>query len=77
MLWKKMAEALVIMPEFIGLPDIEGWRLGVQANRIEERLREDSHHLIKAVCVVRNEPSTDVSDIAAGRRAIDAAGHPA
>lgn len=77
-LWKKMAEALSLKPEFIGLPGIEGWRQGVQADRIEQRLREDSHHLIKAVCVVHNETSTGVtSDIAAVRRAIDAAGHPA
>jgi alanine-glyoxylate transaminase/serine-glyoxylate transaminase/serine-pyruvate transaminase len=77
-LWKKMAEALGLKPEFLGLPGIEGWRHGVQANLIEERLRADSHHVIKAVCVVHNETSTGVtSDIAAVRKAIDAAGHPA
>jgi len=77
-LWKKMAEALGLKPEFLGLPGIEGWRQGVQADRIEQRLRKDSEHRIKAVCVVHNETSTGVtSDIAAVRRAIDAAGHPA
>jgi alanine-glyoxylate transaminase/serine-glyoxylate transaminase/serine-pyruvate transaminase len=77
-LWKKMAEALGLKPEFLGLPGIEGWRHGVQADRIEQRLRQDSEHQIKAVCVVHNETSTGVtSDIAAVRRAIDAAGHPA
>ncbi|GAC1326651.1 MAG: aminotransferase class V-fold PLP-dependent enzyme [Collimonas sp.] len=77
-LWKKMAEALGLKPEFLGLPGIEGWRQGVQADRIEQRLRKDSEHQIKAVCVVHNETSTGVtSDIAAVRRAIDAAGHPA
>ncbi|AKZ63882.1 serine--glyoxylate aminotransferase [Herbaspirillum hiltneri N3] len=77
-LWKKMAEALGLKPEFLGLPGIEGWRRGVQADLIEERLRKDSGHQIKAVCVVHNETSTGVtSDIAAVRRAIDAAGHPA
>ncbi|MFJ2988202.1 pyridoxal-phosphate-dependent aminotransferase family protein [Collimonas sp. NPDC087041] len=77
-LWKKMAEALGLKPEFLGLPGIEGWRHGVQADRIEERLRQDSGHQIKAVCVVHNETSTGVtSDIAAVRKAIDAAGHPA
>jgi alanine-glyoxylate transaminase/serine-glyoxylate transaminase/serine-pyruvate transaminase len=77
-LWKKMAEALGLKPEFLGLPGIEGWRYGVQADLIEERLRKDAHHLIKAVCVVHNETSTGVtSDIAAVRKAIDAAGHPA
>jgi len=59
-----------------GLP--ESWRRGVQAELIESRLRDDSNHNIKAVCVVHNETSTGVtSDIAAVRRAIDAAGHPA
>jgi alanine-glyoxylate transaminase/serine-glyoxylate transaminase/serine-pyruvate transaminase len=77
-LWKKMAEALGLKPEFLGLPGIEGWRRGVQADLIEERLRKDSGHQIKAVCVVHNETSTGVtSDIASVRRAIDAAGHPA
>ena len=77
-LWKKMAEALGLKPEFLGEPGIEGWRRGVQADRIETRLREDKDHLIKAVCVVHNETSTGVtSDIASVRRAIDAAKHPA
>ena len=77
-LWKKMAEALGLKPEFLGEPGIEGWRRGLQADRIEARLREDKDHLIKAVCVVHNETSTGVtSDIASVRRAIDAAKHPA
>jgi alanine-glyoxylate transaminase/serine-glyoxylate transaminase/serine-pyruvate transaminase len=77
-LWKKMAENLGLKPEFLGMPGIEGWRRGVQADQIEARLRADSGHTIKAVCVVHNETSTGVtSDIAAVRRAIDAAGHPA
>lgn len=77
-LWKKMAENLGLKPEFLGLPGTEGWRRGVQADQIEARLRADSAHTIKAVCVVHNETSTGVtSDIAAVRRAIDAAGHPA
>jgi alanine-glyoxylate transaminase / serine-glyoxylate transaminase / serine-pyruvate transaminase len=77
-LWKKMAENLGLKPEFLGLPGIEGWRRGVQADMIEARLKADAHHAIKAVCVVHNETSTGVtSDIAAVRRAIDAAAHPA
>jgi alanine-glyoxylate transaminase/serine-glyoxylate transaminase/serine-pyruvate transaminase len=77
-LWKKMAEALGLKPEFIGLPGIEGWRRGVQADMIEARLRQDAGHAIKAVCVVHNETSTGVtSNIAAVRKAIDNAGHPA
>lgn len=77
-LWHKMALRLQLEPEFIGLPGYEGWRRGVQADMIEARLKEDPEHRIKAVCVVHNETSTGVtSDIAAVRRAIDAAGHPA
>jgi alanine-glyoxylate transaminase/serine-glyoxylate transaminase/serine-pyruvate transaminase len=77
-LWKKMAESLGLKPEFLSDPGIEGWRRGLQAERIEARLREDSDRRIKAVCVVHNETSTGVtSDIASVRRAIDAAGHPA
>jgi alanine-glyoxylate transaminase / serine-glyoxylate transaminase / serine-pyruvate transaminase len=77
-LWKKMAEKLALKPEFLGLPGIEGWRRGADAAMIEERLRADREHRIKAVCVVHNETSTGVtSNIAAVRRAIDSAGHPA
>ena len=77
-LWNKMAMRLGLKTEFIGLPGIEGWRRGVQAGMIEERLRADTQHAIKAVCVVHNETSTGVtSDIVAVRKAIDAARHPA
>ena len=77
-LWQKMACRLGLEPEFIGLPGYEGWRNGVQADMIEARLKDDPTHEIKAVCVVHNETATGVtSDIAAVRRAIDAAGHPA
>ncbi len=73
-LWKNMATKLGIKPEFIE----SDWRAGVDPQRIEARLREDKAHAIKAVCVVHNETSTGAtSDIAAVRRAIDAAGHPA
>ncbi|TLX58350.1 serine--glyoxylate aminotransferase [Stutzerimonas nosocomialis] len=77
-LWEKMARRLGLEPEFLGLPGYEGWRNGVQADMIERRLKEDSNHEIKAVCVVHNETSTGVtSDIAAVRRALDEARHPA
>jgi alanine-glyoxylate transaminase/serine-glyoxylate transaminase/serine-pyruvate transaminase len=73
-LWKKMADKLGLKAEFIG----DDWRRGVDAAAIEARLAEDSGHAIKAVCVVHNETSTGAtSDIAAVRRAIDSAGHPA
>ncbi len=73
-LWKKIAEKLGLKPEFIA----GDWRRGVEAASVEARLREDKGQTIKAVCVVHNETSTAVtSDIAAVRRAIDAAKHPA
>ena len=84
-LWNKMATRLGISTEFLAwqghdehLPNAGSWRRGVQADLIEERLRKDPEHRIKAVCVVHNETSTGVtSDIVAVRRAIDAARHPA
>jgi alanine-glyoxylate transaminase/serine-glyoxylate transaminase/serine-pyruvate transaminase len=54
------------------------WRDAVDPAAVEQRLREDSDHAIKAVMVVHNETSTGVvSPIAEIRRAIDRAGHPA
>ena len=73
-LWKKIAEKLELRAEFI-----EGdWRSGADPERIEAYLAEDKSHEIKAVCVVHNETSTgSVSPIAAIRKAIDSASHPA
>ncbi|MEO1225352.1 MAG: L-aspartate--glyoxylate aminotransferase BhcA [Pseudomonadota bacterium] len=54
------------------------WGDGAPADRYGERLAADTNHEIKAVLVTHNETATGVrSDIAAVRRAIDAAGHPA
>jgi alanine-glyoxylate transaminase/serine-glyoxylate transaminase/serine-pyruvate transaminase len=73
-LWNRMAGKLGIKAEFIK----SDWRAGADANQIEARLKDDKTHAIKAVCVVHNETSTGcVTDIAAVRRAIDRAGHPA
>jgi alanine-glyoxylate transaminase/serine-glyoxylate transaminase/serine-pyruvate transaminase len=56
----------------------EEWGTGASPERIEEALRADKNHDIKGVMVVHNETATGVtSDIAAVRRAMDAAGHPA
>jgi len=77
-LWDKLAARLGLKSELVTLPGLEGWRRGVQAHLIEERLRRDTQHAIKAVCVVHNETSTGTtSNIAAVRKAIDAAKHPA
>ena len=57
--------------------DVE-WGDAVPPDRIRELLAADAAHTYKAVLVVHNETATGVtSDIAAVRRAIDAAGHPA
>ncbi|MEY3872099.1 MAG: hypothetical protein RLZZ296_1094 [Pseudomonadota bacterium] len=77
-LWNKLAVRLGLKTEVMGLPGPDAWRHGVRADLIEERLKADTSHSIKAVCVVHNETSTGVtSNIAAVRKAIDAAKHPA
>ncbi len=84
-LWHKIALRLGLAPEFLSVPGTDAatglpwaWRRAVQPELIEARLREDRAHAIRAVCIVHSETSTGViSDIAAVRRAIDAAGHPA
>lgn len=54
------------------------WGAGLPADRYEEILSADKAHKIKAVLATHNETATGVkSDIAAVRRALDAAGHPA
>jgi alanine-glyoxylate transaminase / serine-glyoxylate transaminase / serine-pyruvate transaminase len=73
-LWQKMATRLGVAPEFVATD----WRRGVDPAIVEAKLQDDKAHAIKAVCVVHNETSTGVtSRIAAVRRAIDAANHPA
>jgi alanine-glyoxylate transaminase/serine-glyoxylate transaminase/serine-pyruvate transaminase len=73
-LWKVMAEKIGLKPEFIG----GDWRTGVDAAAVEARLKEDKAKEIKAVCFLHNETSTGcLSPVAAVRKAIDNAGHPA
>lgn len=73
-LWKKVAERLKLRVEFQ-----EGdWRHGADPEQIGKRLAADTGHEIKAVCVVHNETATGVvSDVAAVRKALDDANHPA
>lgn len=73
-LWREMAERLGLKPVFIETD----WRRGADVEAIEERLRADKGHSIKAVAVVHNETSTGAtSRIDEVRAAMDAAGHPA
>ncbi len=54
------------------------WGAGIPVDRYEEILTADKAHEIKVVLATHNETATGVkSDIAAVRRALDAAGHPA
>ena len=73
-LWKQIAANYGLDVEFLA----GDWRHGVNAAEIEAHLVEDAAHTIKAVCIVHNETSTGVtSDVAAVRRALDSAHHPA
>jgi alanine-glyoxylate transaminase/serine-glyoxylate transaminase/serine-pyruvate transaminase len=73
-LWQEMAGKLGFDVTYLQ----SDWRRGVDAAAIEAQLREDTQHKIKAVGVVHNETSTGVaSNVAAVRKALDRAGHPA
>ena len=73
-LWQRMAAKLGLSVEIVPTD----WRRGVDPDAVGAKLKEDGQHRIKAVCVVHNETSTGVtSRIAAIRRAIDSAKHPA
>lgn len=73
-LWQKLAQRLGLETDVIDTD----WRVAADVEAIESRLRADTGHTIKAVCVVHNETSTGcTSQIPKVRAAIDAAGHPA
>jgi alanine-glyoxylate transaminase/serine-glyoxylate transaminase/serine-pyruvate transaminase len=73
-LWTKVARNLGLTVDY--LPG--DWRHGADPVAIGAKLAEDRDHTIKAVMVVHNETSTGVaSDVAAVRRAMDQARHPA
>ena len=73
-LWKQMADRLGLRAEVIQTD----WRIGADPAEIEEHLRRDTDHLIRAVCVVHNETSTGcMTPLDEVRRALDATGHPA
>src|SRR6202789_3443026 len=73
-LWQQMAKRWGLEVEF--LPG--DWRRGADPAAIEAKLAADKAHSFKAVMVVHNETSTSAtSRIAAIRKAIDDAHHPA
>ena len=73
-LWRAMAVRLGLEVEFVPMD----WRHPVEADAVEARLTADKAQRIKAVMIVHNETSTGVAnDVAAIRRAIDRARHPA
>lgn len=73
-LWKQMADRLGLQTELIHTD----WRIAADASQIEEKLRADKNHSIKAVCIVHNETSTGCcARLDEIRRAIDVTGHPA
>lgn len=72
--WGEQAKLLGAEVEVLNAPQ----RGAVDPGAVEERLRADSGHAIKAILVVQVDTASGVwNDIAAIRRAIDAAGHPA
>ncbi|MGD0960353.1 MAG: aminotransferase class V-fold PLP-dependent enzyme [Methylomonas sp.] len=73
-LWMDMARRLGF--------DVEchevAWGKGIPLDHLQERLKQDSQHAIKAVLATHNETSTGVtSDIAGVRNALNVASHPA
>ena len=83
MSWKTISAATPIVQSSqsiaLAVEFIPGdWRHGADHAAIEERLKKDTKHAIKAVCVVHNETSTGVTTrIPLVRNAIDNAKHPA
>ena len=75
------SESWAIQAEALGRPVVRTpWRegLAIDAAAVEQALRDDKARAIKAVFAVHTDTASGVtSDIAALRRAIDAAGHPA
>lgn len=72
--WAEKARNLGAAPELLHAPA----RRGIDPQAVEDRLRADTNHEIKAITAVQIDTATGVwNDIQAIRAAIDAAGHPA
>jgi alanine-glyoxylate transaminase/serine-glyoxylate transaminase/serine-pyruvate transaminase len=73
-LWADMCTRLGFEVELLETP----WGEGAPVERYLSSLKQDKQHKIKAVLVCQNETATGVtSDVAAIRRAMDSAKHPA
>ena len=73
-LWAEMARRLGLDVILIERP----WGEGIPVDDLENRLKADSSHEIKAILATHNETATGVtSNIGGVRKAMDAAGHPA
>jgi alanine-glyoxylate transaminase/serine-glyoxylate transaminase/serine-pyruvate transaminase len=72
--WRQIADRLGLAVDYVP----GNWRRGASDVELEDRLRRDPDHTVKAVVVVHNETSTGVtSRIRDLRRAINATSHPA
>jgi len=72
--WGETAQALGLRVKTVP----SDWRRAIDPAAVEQALREDAEHAVKAVLMVHTDTATGVtSDIRALRAAIDAAGHPA
>jgi len=72
--WVNMAKALGIDVQVLDF----GMNTSADANTVEQALRADSGHQIKAVITVQTDTATSITnDIAAIRQAMSAASHPA
>jgi alanine-glyoxylate transaminase/serine-glyoxylate transaminase/serine-pyruvate transaminase len=72
--WGEQAAMMGLEVETLNAPK----RRAVDPAAVEERLRADKGHVIKAILVVQVDTASAVwNDIAAIRKAMDAAGHPA
>jgi alanine-glyoxylate transaminase/serine-glyoxylate transaminase/serine-pyruvate transaminase len=72
--WRQVAERLGVAVEYV--PGT--WRRGASPDTLEQQLKDDTAHTLKAVVVVHNETSTGVvSRIPDIRRAMNRSGHPA
>jgi alanine-glyoxylate transaminase / serine-glyoxylate transaminase / serine-pyruvate transaminase len=72
--WSAMAESLGANSIYLE----NDWRNGIDPAEVEQKLRDDTAHEIKAVLMVHTDTASSItSDIPAIRKAMDAAGHPA